>query len=354
MKVLHGTMEVANQMHTLARGLKNRGIEAETLNYYPSYLGYEADMVFDVQRAGTIENIRFRTAEIAVPALAYYDVFHFHFSTTLTLDHDELPLLSNARKPVFMHHWGSDVRMISVAKRLNPFAVAKSAEAPLRQRLELLGKYISRCIVADHELEQYVQSYYDEVHVIPTAIDLDRYTPVSDHQPRSRPLVVHAPTSPQIKGTYHVQAAVESLQDEVDFDFLLIQNTSHEEAMALYRQADIVVDQLLLGSHGLLAAECMALGKPVICWISDFMRDKYPPDLPIVSANPRTLKHELKALLLDCDRRTDLGIQGRRYATERHDMHKVAANMHALYDASLPQEIPERTLSPNAAPVHTA
>lgn len=353
MKVLHGTMEVANQMHTLARGLRNRGVEAETLNYYPTYLGYEADMVFDVQRAGSIENIRFRTAEIAVPALAYYDAFHFHFSTTLTLEHDELPLLSNARKPIFMHHWGSDVRMISVAKRLNPFAVAKSAEAPLRQRLELLGKHISRCIVADHELEQYVRPYYSEVHVIPTAIDLDRYVPAVRPEPGKRPLVVHAPTSPQIKGTEHVQAAVESLKDELDFEFLLIQNTSHEQAMALYRQADIVVDQLLLGSHGLLAAECMAMGKPVICWISDFMQEKYPADLPIVSANPNTLKRELKALLLDHERRAHLGTKGRRYVMDRHDMHKVAAQVHALYGAALPQAKRAPIDNSYAAPVLT-
>ena len=45
-------------------------------------------------------------------------------------------------------------------------------------------------------------------------------------------------------------------------------------------QADIVVDQLIYGHWGSTAVECMALGKPVVCyldkrWKENFM-DNYP------------------------------------------------------------------------------
>ncbi|MEX0599841.1 MAG: hypothetical protein WD205_04295, partial [Rhodothermales bacterium] len=301
MKVLHGTMEVANQMHTLATALKRRGIDAHTLNYYPSYLEYEADAVFDIRRAGNRDAVRRATAEIALTTISYYDVFHFHYGSALTPSYDEMRLLRSAEKPVFMHHWGSDARLISAAKRINPFAVSKQPEAEVRRQLEFYSRDISRCIVGDHELKLYVDEYYDDVHVVPTAIDLDRYAPLNDLPVKNRPLVVHAPTSPQIKGTSHVLKAVETLQDEIDFDFVLVQNRSHQEAMAIYQQADIVVDQLLIGSHGLFAAECMAMGKPVICWITEYMQERYPASLPIVSANPDTLREKLQALLLDAE-----------------------------------------------------
>lgn len=106
--------------------------------------------------------------------------------------------------------------------------------------------------------------------------------------------------------------------------------------MAIYQQADVVVDQMLIGSHGLFAAECMAMGKPVICWISEFMQERYPASLPIVSANPATLTDKLRVLLLDAELRAELGARGRTYAAEYHDMHKIAETLAGLYENALP------------------
>ncbi len=89
-----------------------------------------------------------------------------------------------------------------------------------------------------------------------------------------------------------VTAAAEQLRAEgVELDFRLVEGLRHEEAVRAYEQADILVDQLLVGWYGGVAVEFMALGKPVVCFLADEWTDRYAPaelmaELPIVRADP--------------------------------------------------------------------
>ena len=46
MKVLHGTMEISNQMSTLTRAMRAQGVEASCISYYRTYLGYQSDFEY--------------------------------------------------------------------------------------------------------------------------------------------------------------------------------------------------------------------------------------------------------------------------------------------------------------------
>ena len=107
------------------------------------------------------------------------------------------------------------------------------------------------------------------------------------------PLVVHAPTNRAVKGTHHVLAALDALRAEgVAFELRLVEGLTHDEARRVYAQADLVVDQLLLGWYGGLAVECMALGVPVDAHIRQPTWTCVPrgdrADLPILNATPAT------------------------------------------------------------------
>src|SRR5206468_1633593 len=92
------------------------------------------------------------------------------------------------------------------------------------------------------------------------------------------------------KGTEHVIAACEGL----DADLRIIEGVHHDEAFALYRDADIVVDQLNAGWYGLFAIECMALGKPVVTFLHDEAvrrtEEAFGTRVPLVSATAETLR----------------------------------------------------------------
>ncbi|ULL19450.1 glycosyltransferase [Paenibacillus sp. H1-7] len=330
-RVLQGTIEIANQMNSLVKELQHEDVLAKSLNYYPSYLGYPSDYVYDLTKwhPAFAEDLQ----QITSKAIETFDIFHFYFNQTLMPDYSDLPLLLNKSKKVVMHYLGSDVRRFSIAKNFNKYNVAKTHdESQIISRLEHVSKYVKNCIIADGELYEYVKDYFENVHFLNTTIDLEAYQPPIDFTFRKvKPLVVHAPTSPEIKGTRYVLEAVENLQKKYDFDFKLVKDMSHEEAKKVYKQADIIVDQLKLGSYGVLALEAMAMGKPVITYINEFMRDYYPKDLPIVSANTENVGDELEKLLVDDDLRSILGDRGRKYVEKHHNPKIVVKKLLDIY-----------------------
>ena len=75
----------------------------------------------------------------------------------------------------------------------------------------------------------------------------------------------------------------------------------------------------------------MAMGKPVICWISDFMKEKYPKELPIISANPDNIKEKIEYAIKNKDMLKGIGLEGRKYVEKYHDMNIIAKDMMEIY-----------------------
>lgn len=330
MKVVHGTIEIANQMNMITRGLKDMGVDVKSINYYPNYLQYESDYVLDINSLKGTNTANIRTKELAAKMIANNDVFHFHFGTSMTLDYSDLPLLKNLGKKVIMQYWGSDVRMYSEAVKLNPYVKVKDTnEDSIKRKLEFISRYVPDCLV-DYELAEYVKDYHQNINYTRVAIDLNKYKYIKKTN-NKKLLIVHAPTAPEIKGTRYILEAIEDLKDKYEFDFKLVQGLKHEEAIKVYEKADIIIDQVLIGSHGVFAVEAMAMGKAVICWISDFMKERYPKELPIISANPDTLKEKLEDIIKNKDILMTIGENARKYVEKYHDKNIIAENIFNIY-----------------------
>ncbi len=331
-KVLQGTMEIANQMNTLTTALNKQGISARAVNYYPSYLGYHNEQDVSFANCRTEQELALKMKAFAANLLCDYEIFHFYFGTSLTLDHSDVPLLKLLGKKAIMHYLGSDVRRLSIARKYNPYVNVKNTdESQIVNNMKKMALHIKECIVGDYELYLYVKDFFPKVHILQQAIDLGSYFPKQPTRPNPKPLFVHAPTSPEVKGTKYILRAIDELRREYDFDFQLIQGMNHNQAKAAYQQADLIIDQILIGSYGLLAVEAMAMGKPVVCWISEYMRDKYPEDLPLIIANPDNITNVLKNVLCNQDMLPELGLRGRLYAERHHDANVVVDKLVAIY-----------------------
>ncbi|QAA30590.1 glycosyltransferase [Clostridium manihotivorum] len=329
--VVFGSMEIANQMYTSVDGLKVLGINASSVNYYPGYLGYESDYTLDLPSFNSINAADIETKKLASNLISENNVFHFYFGTALTLDYSDLPLIKELGKKIVMQYWGSDVRMYSKAVKLNKYVKVKDMnEDEIKRKLEFLSHYIPDCLV-DYELAEYVRDFHANLHYIRPSIDLSKYKFI-ENTIKDKPLIVHAPTSPEFKGTPYILEAIEELKQSYDFNFQLVQGMSHEEAVKIYESSDLIIDQILTGSYGLFSIEAMALGKPVICLISDFMKEKYPKDLPIISANPDNLKDKLEYYLKNQDLLIDLGIKGRAYVEKYHDRNLICLDLVNVYN----------------------
>ena len=169
-----------------------------------------------------------------------------------------------------------------------------------------------------------------EAHVVPPGLDLAPFTP----RPPSdspRPLVVHAPSNRAKKGTQHVIDACAQLPVELD----LVEGVPHDEARERYARADIVVDQLGAGWHGVFAIEAMALGKPVLTHLKPDVVERsaeaFGVRVPIVPATADTLVDALRPLVESPALRREIGAASRAYVEQVHDSSRVADRLLDIY-----------------------
>src|SRR5205823_4847572 len=147
----------------------------------------------------------------------------------------------------------------------------------------------------------------------------------------ARPLVVHAPSNRAKKGTADVIEACAQLPVDLD----LVEGVPHDEARERYARADIVVDQLNAGWHGVFALEAMALGKPVVAHLKPDVLERsaeaFGVRVPIVPATAATLVEALRPLVENPAHRRELGVAGRAYVEQVHDIDRVADRLLDIY-----------------------
>ena len=105
--------------------------------------------------------------------------------------------------------------------------------------------------------------------------------------------------------------------------FSLVENTSRQDALEIYRSSDILIDQMMIGWYGGVAVEAMKMGVPVACYIEDSDLDFVPmamrQQLPIYRVTMRTLYHDLQRLLKSRDLIPELAKKSRDYVNQWHD-----------------------------------
>ena len=310
-RVLHLPVNLAGTGWAHVQALRRKGVDARLLVFQPQrWRPTEYDINLKRPRNGLV-----RQQAVQWRALARYlpqtDIFHFYFGLTLVPKRLQAPILRAARKKSVMHFLGADIR----GKRLDELEYRRQFDA------WVVGSYAATRWVPD-------------AIVVPPGLDLREYQPVPPVE-RNRPLVVHAPSDPQKKGTRHVVAACEQLPVDLD----VVHGIPHHEAVERFRRADIVVDQMHYLWHGVFAIECMAYGKPVVTHLDaeavEQTERAFGVNVPIVSASPDDLVEKLRPLVESFELRKRLGQEGRAYAERVHDIDKVADRFIEIYTSIL-------------------
>jgi hypothetical protein len=138
------------------------------------------------------------------------------------------------------------------------------------------------------------------------------------------PLLLHAPSNRDIKGTSEILAAVERLHREgFRFEFRLVERMANKSVLELLCRSDIVVDDLYADTVGTLALEAMAAGNAVLVhYLPDYT--KVPPYCPALNVSRTSLVSSLASLIGDRELMEDLGCRGRAYVERHHDHVRVA------------------------------
>lgn len=336
--VLHGMTEVAGQGYYSVKGIKETGFFATMAVFRKNSLGYPVDV--DLKISLNLFKLSWEGMKVLFlffTSLFKYSIFHFHSGRSILPFCIDVPIFKLFRKMVFIELHGSEVRWKFNRNPKDPNSFASLYGLPNYSKITLMKfKFLMRfadiIILHDKELFDHLPaSINNKVRYIPLRIDLDRFKPIYPDPNKKRITIVHAPSKRSLKGTEFVIKAVENLQKSFDIEFILVENMDNDSAISVYQSADIIIDQLLIGSYGVFACEAMALGKPVITYISEYMKKVFPKNLPIVSANYLNIEEVLSELIIDGELRKKLGIQGRTYVENFHDYRKIGQVLTTLY-----------------------
>ena len=376
-RVLHCPTPTAGNPQHLARAERELGLHSTAVIWSQDAFAYPAD---EVLCPPTTHPLRREARRFALlrRALRDYDIVHFNFGQTLMpqymplrgqpvtqyprwmywvygpyarlLEMRDLAWLKRAGKGIVVTYQGDDARQgdfcqahfaISPAAEVEPGYYTPAWDAHKRWRIRQFARYADRIYALNPDL----------LHVLPARAEFLPYASVDPRAWVPEPLpgsratrltLLHAPTHRGVKGTRYVVEAVQRLQaqDKLDFALQLVEGVSHAEARRLYRRADLLIDQLLVGWYGGLAVELMALGRPVMCYLREedlrFIPAQMRRDLPIIQATPATLYDVLKEWLTT--RRHGLqerGQRGRAYVEQWHDPRQIAARLKGEYEAIL-------------------
>jgi glycosyltransferase involved in cell wall biosynthesis len=304
-RVTHCPVNIAGIPWENVQALRRKGIDARLVVFERGTLHPEADLSLD--RHGPLPQKLVQQFAAFARLAPQTDIFHFYFGLTLIPKSLQFPLLRALGKKSVFHYLGSDIRGKTPAE----LAFGKRAGA------EIIGSYAATRWVPD-------------AHVIPPGLDLRPFTPVPPSD-NPRPLVVHAPSNREKKGTRFVIEACAQLDVELD----IVEGVPHDVARERYARADIVVDQLNAGWHGVFALESMALGKPVVAHIDAATAERsergFGVRLPIVPATKETLVEALRPLVEQPALRREIGAQSRAYVEQVHDIDRVADRLLDVY-----------------------
>lgn len=125
-----------------------------------------------------------------------------------------------------------------------------------------------------------------------------------------------------IKSTHIYLKVVEELRNYgYDIEMIFFKNVPNREIVYYMAQSDIVLDMLTFGFFGANVREALMMGKPVICflrpeWMATTASEipEFVEEMPVISATPDTIKDILIDLIIDKNKREDIGRKSREFA----------------------------------------
>lgn len=350
-RILHCPTMVGGNAQGLAAAERKLGLDSWSVAFEQNIFGYNADeILWDKKYNYFLKEAR--RFNLLNRAIKDFDIIHFNFGRSImphwaddnslekNIPNDvlrliykayvaifelkDLPLLKNVGKKIFVTYQGNDGRQSGLYNDHKRWQISR------------FGRYADKIYAVNPDLLAVLPT---QAKFMPYAhLDLDIWKPTNKSLNLDNPLVVHAPTNRNFKGTEYILDAVNRLKSEgIKFRFQLIENLANSQAKKIYEEADLLIDQLLIGWYGGVAVEFMALAKPVICYIKDVDLKSIPQDmkkdLPIINADRNNIYNILKSNLTSGRNNLEaIGIKGRQYVEKWHNPLKIATELKIEYE----------------------
>lgn len=335
-----------------ARAERLLGINAKSLVYSTYYTTCDFD--YNLSRWYSIPILGKLTPFVVfLWACLFADRLHFYCDRGLipslkpfAFNFAELYVYKLLGIQVFFWTYGADVRSREATKTLGEPNCCTECTLPGRacfcdetkhiKKIEALRKH-SVALFSMGDMIEYTPGSRNGLFFWPVdlngenAHEYESAYPKKDTQGPLR--IVHASNHRMFKGTHFLIEAVENLKAEgIPVELILVEKVPNEKALDIYRSADIVFDQCLIGFHGYFALEAMSIGKPVMCFIrkpEEYLL--HPEECPIINTHLNTLQEDIRYFIDNREQLTDIGMKSRQYIEKYYTLEAFAERLKKAY-----------------------
>lgn len=359
-RVLIAPVNYAGQGRAWAAALEAADPSISARNFAIDVVGgfsFEADVIVPV---GTYHNDpdwqqrQFEAAARATHVLIEAEEPPFGRLLGRSVEAQAEALLNRGVNVAFLAH-GTDVRLPSRHLRENPWShysdpdiYTPREEAVAQRNIALLERSGRPLFVSTPDL----LSDLPTAVWCPVTVDPLRWgRPAEARQERQAgsPLrVAHAPSVSAIKGTAMIQPTLEALEREGVIVLEIVRGVPSAQMPAVFARADVVIDQLRIGSYGVAACEAMAAGCVVVGHVAPRVREVVTSvtglETPIVEATPDNIDQVLRELAA-APTLVPQRAQSRRFVREVHDGRSAARALRSTWingaHAAEPTRVPD-------------
>lgn len=235
-----------------------------------------------------------------------FDIYHFESGMEFYRDGNFIKRLAESDKTMLAIYHGTDFRHRGV--------------------IPAVDRYMQINLTSEYDLI----SRHPNMHYLYLPFDVQRLKPSKElHDPIT---ICHATRNRYAKGSDKIIAICKQLEASHNIRFLLIENKSHAETIALKIGADIYVDQIndVAPGYGMNSVEAMALGM-ACCTSMNAEYEQFMPDHPFVNVNEDNLLEKLTDLVEHPDEIRKAGAAARRWAEKHHSLQVVGDQLYGYY-----------------------
>ena len=321
-RLLFAAVDVGYRIENFTKFLKENFADKITTESFVKYQTpnshYKAvyDYVIDYYKTNRIYR-SFAYFFFFLKSLFRYDVFYFISGETIlsrSLRRFELAVYKLFGKRIVFNFVGSDIRSEKYLKwkRENIFEYLKGKNAPEKSE-DFQKKLIADALEYGDSI---LVSTPDMIEIIPQAkyfpviYDVEKLAAEMDEieeleKDSNKIYILHSPSNTNTKGTAVINEALEKIEkefgDQIELvlpfknkNYELIHSVSRYRLFQLLKQADIVIDQMIIGWYGLQSIEALIAGNKVVCYIEKDLEKYLFENCPIVNANALNLEEKLK------------------------------------------------------------
>ena len=372
-RIFVGVVEVAGYYSALVDGLRQLGTETSFVCLSDNPFGYEEGVrTENLLTRALRDSLRHRAvtprrqflrklfwlsfseicrAAVFIWAALRHDVFVLGSGTSL-YGLQELPLLRwLARRIVCVFH-GSDCRppyidgaRIAIDPRLaDDVHYLHRKSAAVKRMVERVDRYADAVVSTPPQaLFQSKPFILYQAVGVPVRMPQPAFSGGSKYSSSRAIRILHCPSSPQVKGTDAIRAAVAALKSEGHvIDYTEITGKPNSTVMKELAECDFIVDQLYSDTPAAtLVAEAAFLGKPAVVAgeckpFIDTLSTNYAP--PTIYCSPDEIKDEIERLIVDADLRKILGKRAQEFVMARWTPIEVAKRFLSVITGEIPDD----------------